>query len=104
MADIQRKFEDTPLRPMEYREAIKWSDQANEKLRAKGLQQYVRKTTVLADGKEAKQRMDDQVQRMDDHRDYKATVADLAETIEELEKDDPDNELVTKKMKKRNSS
>ena len=101
MADIQRKFEDTPLRPMEYREAIKWSDQANEKLRAKGLQQYVRKTTVLADGKEAKQRMDDQVQRMDDHRDYKATVADLAETIEELEKDDPDNELVTKNEEKK---
>ena len=46
MADIQRKFEDTPLRPMEYREAIKWSDQANEKLRAKALDN-MRSTMIL---------------------------------------------------------
>ena len=70
MAETQRKFEVTPLQPMEYRESIQWSDQVNAKLRAKGLQQYIRQTAVLEDGKQAKARLDAQVQRMDDHTDY----------------------------------
>lgn len=96
MAETQRKFEVTPLQPMEYRESIQWSDQVNAKLRAKGLQQYIRQTAVLEDGKQAKARLDAQVQRMDDHTDYKSTVADLSETILELGEDDPDDELATK--------